>query len=109
MPWVARSRSSARSAATVETGASWSTILLTTLDVGLGLGGRAAPGGAAGDDVVGRASDRRDQLSGRGVLDPELGRVLAQAEHHDAVRHGLDVRHVVADQDDPETGLAEPL
>ena len=70
---------------------------------------RGGPGRPGGHDVVGRAGDGRDQLRGGGLLDPEVGGVAAQPQHHDPVGDRLDVGHVVADQDHAEPGLAEPL
>src|SRR5687767_2494314 len=97
-PWVRISRSSARSAATLDTVASSAMLrlLLTAL-------------GAGGDDVVGGTGDRRHELLGAGLLDLELGGVPAEPEHDDPVRDRLDVGHVVADQDHAEPVLAQPL
>src|SRR5688500_5726685 len=53
-----------------------------------------------GHDVVRRSGDRGHDLLGAGLGHVELGSVAAEPENDDAVGHGLDVGHVVADQDD---------
>ena len=78
--------------------------------VGLvGLVGRRATVGPAGDDVVVGPGDGRDDLLGGDGAGVEDAVVAAQAEDDDAVGDGADVLHVVADHDHAAPAVAQPL
>src|ERR1700752_5050426 len=108
-PLLRISRSSAMSAATAETVASASGSLTSLIRGSLRVCSLRCPRGAGGDDVVAGSGDGGDQLLGGSLLDGDPRGVPAEPHHHDAIGHGLDVGHVVADQDDAETRLTQPL
>ena len=65
--------------------------------------------GPSSDDVVRRTGDCRDDVFVADIRDTEVTVVAAEAQDGDAVGNGLDIRHVMADQNDTEAVLTQAL
>ena len=120
-PWLAMSRSSWRSARATRSGGG--AVGAVGAVGGVGAGGRRRGLGGAhacsswlacarralGDGVGRRAGDGGDDLLVGRLADAEDAVVAAEPQHDDPVGDGHDVGHVVADEDDAEAVLAQPL